>query len=396
MKSDAVCWLVKTSWNNILEKCNTNIKVVVVLSCHSELIGNIFFNAGINHVIWIREKEKVADEAWIVFAKAFYKVLFSSNPESVCRAFEAAKAAVQLQSGSKYRRGEDYKFILKTNHTTQQWVKDNLRLKLGQCNNISANPKIWILPAEVPNFVGRTQDCKDIIQKLETKRLVFIQGAAGIGKSALAKQICRLIHERAIFEDGILYMSIKDCQWVESLFRRMYLLMTTTFSNSTSFERFSEGEVFDTEKAYLECLSSVRYLKILIVLDNWDDILTRDYLSFKELLQDFFEKAPKVKIMITSKLELTLVQNIDDYVHFLKKLSDNAVLELLGKKAPSQNEHKRELKELYNTTDVAVAIDDKKLESARHPLFEMLNGHPLSILLMSSLRNGKYHPLNIY
>ena len=40
---------------SILEKCNTNIKAVVVLSCHSELIGNIFHNAGIKHVICIAE-----------------------------------------------------------------------------------------------------------------------------------------------------------------------------------------------------------------------------------------------------------------------------------------------------------------------------------------------------
>jgi hypothetical protein len=35
----------------ILKGCKTKIHVAVVLSCHSEYIGNIFFNAGIDHVI---------------------------------------------------------------------------------------------------------------------------------------------------------------------------------------------------------------------------------------------------------------------------------------------------------------------------------------------------------
>lgn len=36
---------------HLLEKAELDIKVAVVLSCHSELIGNIFLKAGINHVV---------------------------------------------------------------------------------------------------------------------------------------------------------------------------------------------------------------------------------------------------------------------------------------------------------------------------------------------------------
>ena len=73
---DNKCWGVFRSEKNIskiLEKCKTDIKVVVMLSCHSERVGKIFFNAGIKHVVCIRETEKIADRACIVFAKAFYK-----------------------------------------------------------------------------------------------------------------------------------------------------------------------------------------------------------------------------------------------------------------------------------------------------------------------------------
>ena len=73
---DNKCWGVFRSEKNIskiLEKCKTDIKVVVMLSCHSERVGKIFFNAGIKHVVCIRETEKIADQACIIFANAFYK-----------------------------------------------------------------------------------------------------------------------------------------------------------------------------------------------------------------------------------------------------------------------------------------------------------------------------------
>ena len=107
--------------SKILEKCKTDIKVVVMLSCHSERVGKIFYNAGIKHVIWIKESEKIADRACIVFANAFYKKLFSTNSSSIWEAFNYAKAAVGFQSvpgENGYGVGEDSKFIMFPN---PQW-----------------------------------------------------------------------------------------------------------------------------------------------------------------------------------------------------------------------------------------------------------------------------------
>ena len=59
---------------------------VVVASCHSECVGNIFFNAGINHVICVNKKKALRDDAAIIFSKTFYYSVFSSS-YSVCDAF---------------------------------------------------------------------------------------------------------------------------------------------------------------------------------------------------------------------------------------------------------------------------------------------------------------------
>ena len=106
--------LSEKNLKSILERCRTDIKLVVVLSCHSEFIGNIFFNAGIPHVVCIRETEKISDAASIIFASAFYKLLFGGSTCNICQAFEGAKAAVKIQKGIKWNAGEDLKFLLKS------------------------------------------------------------------------------------------------------------------------------------------------------------------------------------------------------------------------------------------------------------------------------------------
>lgn len=60
-------------------------------SCYSEFAGRIFANAGVNHVICIKYGERISDKASIIFAKVFYKTLFTES-QTVCSAFEIAKA----------------------------------------------------------------------------------------------------------------------------------------------------------------------------------------------------------------------------------------------------------------------------------------------------------------
>lgn len=97
----------------ILEKCKNEIELAFVSSCHSEFIGDIFFNAGIDHVICIMESEKISDDASIVFGKAFYQALYTLNGYTICDAFNAAKQTVKFQSGSGVRTGEHNKYIMK-------------------------------------------------------------------------------------------------------------------------------------------------------------------------------------------------------------------------------------------------------------------------------------------
>lgn len=68
---------------DILKECKNEIELVFVSSCHSEFIGDIFFNAGIDHVVCILESETISDDASIVFGKAFYQALYTINGYSI-------------------------------------------------------------------------------------------------------------------------------------------------------------------------------------------------------------------------------------------------------------------------------------------------------------------------
>lgn len=92
-------------------------------------------------------------------------------------------------------------------------------LKKGKKKLISNIPNIKKLPADVEHFVGRHSDCKMIIEKLNKNRYISIEGPAGIGKSAIAKKIANLLFDRDYMPDGVLYLTLKDCNSIEGLFK---------------------------------------------------------------------------------------------------------------------------------------------------------------------------------
>jgi len=80
----------------ILSRVRSPPKVVLVMACHSEEIGQKFVEAGSNHVICIRKDWKVNDEACSIFTCLFYQMLFSSkNPMTICEAFKLGTLEVE-------------------------------------------------------------------------------------------------------------------------------------------------------------------------------------------------------------------------------------------------------------------------------------------------------------
>lgn len=81
------------------------------------------------------------------------------------------------------------------------------------------------IPAKVENFMGRQDEMYDIISHLESHRLITITGVPGIGKTSIAKNIANFLKDRMIFEDGILYLSLRGCESAEMFIARLALLI---------------------------------------------------------------------------------------------------------------------------------------------------------------------------
>ena len=49
-----------------------SLKFVFIATCHSEFAGEIFHEAGVDHVICVKQGHTIADPAAIFFARKFY------------------------------------------------------------------------------------------------------------------------------------------------------------------------------------------------------------------------------------------------------------------------------------------------------------------------------------
>ena len=83
-----------------------NLDLVFLAACHSELIGHVFIQSGVKHVVCIRKENEVLDDAACAFTKFFYNGLM--NSKTVCDAFVEAKRFVKF----KFKQKESDMFIL--------------------------------------------------------------------------------------------------------------------------------------------------------------------------------------------------------------------------------------------------------------------------------------------
>lgn len=82
----------------IINKAQCNLEFVVVLTCHSQFVGEIFLQAGTKHVICIDQNAEVEDDAAMTFTETFYRSIMTQNSE-ICKAFDFARQNVGIRHG---------------------------------------------------------------------------------------------------------------------------------------------------------------------------------------------------------------------------------------------------------------------------------------------------------
>lgn len=174
-------------------------KLAVVSACHSESVAQAMFAIGVQHVVAIEGEHSVYEAAAVAFCRRFYQSLLTGN--SLDPAFDAGRRAIftdetMRELGDRVTQAEAAKFKLITRPGADA-AQFRLNVASGQAE-LSELPALTKPPfdQQPKEFIGRNDDMRELIEKLNQHRAAVLLGVSGVGKTELAKQTARRFVER--------------------------------------------------------------------------------------------------------------------------------------------------------------------------------------------------------
>lgn len=240
----------------------------------------------------------------------------------------------------------------------------------------------------VPSLLGRQKDMFKLLQKIMvsmTSRLFQLTGLPGVGKSALVRNTLHFIEERSLLQGGSIYINSQDFEQTEQFAR--YFNQEVMNNNSVMFGRSLENE-HDANKTLNLLLSKISMIEgtILLVIDNADELIQNDRISFINLLTQMLRRLPQLRIMITSRIQidseftqdlmvlpsLSRIQACNLFKKLTRELTKQDIDGLMRLKPNFDRYPQEQAKFPY-----------KKLHE--HHFFNLLGGNPQSISLVAPL-----------
>eukprot|EP00931_Biecheleriopsis_adriatica_P048667 TRINITY_DN28132_c0_g1_i1.p1 TRINITY_DN28132_c0_g1~~TRINITY_DN28132_c0_g1_i1.p1 ORF type:complete len:1666 (-),score=253.03 TRINITY_DN28132_c0_g1_i1:85-5082(-) len=319
--------------------------VVILDACHSEQLATRFVASG-GTCCAVACTGEVFDAAAREFLRAFLRVMAASctqlTPKSCApgdrelvtaaahAAFLAAQRAVRLSPQPGLRSEADrFKFILPPSKhvehlSTMQPERPALWRPPPTCRASFAEPCGGSLPAPVEDFVGRGAAMTSIAKTfLGNRRVMWLHGRAGVGKSALAAEFCRFyalpgdrlfspcsnaseglseLPSEAEIAAGSHRISCAAAAWGRECSSR--LLQLSGFSPQETLEKLQVMFGPGLDRLHKLDLSARRLW--LLALDGVDNIFTTDDASetsnkIWSLLEDALNAARNLRILLTSR-----------------------------------------------------------------------------------------------
>ena len=157
---------------------------------------------------------------------------------------------------------------------------------------IAHQPTHPLPPATTP-LIGRSEEVAELTQRLASphNRLITLVGPGGMGKTRLAHAVAHHVvtEQRRIFLHGVVFVPLVG---VETLPQTVAAL-----AQALAFPLQSQGA------PETQLLHYLRDKEILLVLDNFEQLVSEPMLAFVRQLLD---GAPDLKLLITSRVRLNL------------------------------------------------------------------------------------------
>ncbi|MEO7910917.1 MAG: tetratricopeptide repeat protein [Roseiflexaceae bacterium] len=161
------------------------------------------------------------------------------------------------------------------------------------------------LPASATPLIGREREQAELVQRLADPacRLLTLIGPGGVGKTRLALQAT--LDLQTVFLNGVYFIPLAAVSSANVLVSTIAGALGLVFSRGAD--------------PLAQLLNNVREKELLLVLDNFEQLVDRGV----DLLAELLRRAPDIKMLVTSRERL--------------QLHDEWLLELHGLRAPSPN-----------------------------------------------------------
>ena len=215
-----------------------------------------------------------------------------------------------------------------------------------------------VLPTSLTSLIGRGGEIRDLHDLLlrDHVRLVTLTGPGGVGKTRLAIEVARSLHDA--FADGVCFVSLAPL--------RDPSLVGPSLANALGISETSDLTAFERVAAYLH------QRELLLLLDNFEHLL-----DSATLVNDLLLACPRLKILATSRALLRLTAEVAIQIPPLALAEDAANLNperMLAVPAAALFIERRSAVMARTSLDEADA-------TAIHEICERLDGLPLAIEL---------------
>jgi predicted ATPase/class 3 adenylate cyclase len=141
------------------------------------------------------------------------------------------------------------------------------------------------LPSQLTSFVGRDQEIAQAIELLATTRLLTLTGPGGTGKTRLALQVGAEV--LAEFGDGVFFVDLSPVTDPA--------LVPSAVAQAVGVQEAAGQPILEVLKGHL------RDRELLLIVDNFEQVADAG-----PAIEEFLTGAPKLKVLVTSRVVLSL------------------------------------------------------------------------------------------